>query len=153
MKVCVWGTFDFFHKGHKSLIDKAISTAGKDGFVYIGLATGDLIKNKNILYTFDERKKSIEKHLREKDFLKKAKIVPIENKYGLTLIEDYDAIVVSPETEKIAREINIKRKENGKSPLKIVKIPYVLSQDKKPISSTRIKKGVIKKNGEIISED
>ena len=153
MKVCVGGTFDFFHKGHKSLIDKAISTAGKGGFVYIGLATGDLIKNKNILHTFDERKKSIEKHLQQKDFLKKAKIVPIENKYGLTLIEDYDAIVVSPETEKIAREINIKRKENGKSPLKIVKIPYVLSQDKKPISSTRIKKGVIKKNGEIISED
>ena len=153
MKVCVGGTFDILHKGHETLIDRAISAAGKDGFVYIGLATGDLIKNKKNIKTFKERKKALEDYLGKKDFLRKTKIVPIDNKYGLTLIEDYDAIVVSPETENIAKEINNQRKKMGKVPLNIIKIPHVLSYNGKPISSTRIKNGEIKKNGEIVLED
>ena len=34
--------------------------------------------------------------------------MPITNRYGLTLEEDFDAIVISPETESIAIKINKK---------------------------------------------
>ena len=37
-----------------------------------------------------------------------------------------------------AQEINLKRVENEKKLLKIIKIPFVLAENDKPISSTRI---------------
>lgn len=153
MKVCVGGTFNKLHRGHKLLIEKAIESAGINGLVYIGLAKGNLVKNKKNIKSYYNRKNALEHFLDQKKFLKKTIIVPIENKYGLTLIEDYDAIVVSPETEKIAKEINHKRKQMGKQLLKIIKIPYVLSEDGKPISSTRINNKEIDENGTIITED
>jgi pantetheine-phosphate adenylyltransferase len=153
MIVCVGGTFNVIHKGHKLLIEKAIETAGLNGLIYIGLARGNLVKNKNNIKSYSERKKSLENLLNQKKFLKKTIIVPIDNKYGLTLKEDYNAIVVSPETKKIADEINQKRKHLGKQEMEIICIPYVLSDDGKPISSTRISNNEIDENGKIISED
>jgi pantetheine-phosphate adenylyltransferase len=153
MKVCVGGTFNNLHKGHKLLIVKASESAGINGLVYIGLAKGNLVKNKKNIKSYNDRKIALKHFLDQKKFLKKTIIVPIENKYGLTLIEDYDAIVVSPETEKIAEEINHKRKQMGKQQLIIIKIPYVLSEDGKPISSTRINNKEIDENGNIITED
>jgi len=153
MKVCVGGTFNKLHKGHKFLLNKAFESAGANGVVYIGLARGTLVKNKKNIKPFSERKKTLKNFLHRKKFLRQAKIVPIYKKYGLTLIEDYDAIVVSPETVKIAEEINFKRKQMGRQQLKIIKIPYILSEDGKPISSTRINNKEINENGKIITED
>ena len=47
MKVCIGGTFDFINKGHKLLIDTAFKKAGSKGFVFIGLAYDELIKDKD----------------------------------------------------------------------------------------------------------
>jgi pantetheine-phosphate adenylyltransferase len=153
MRVCIGGTFNKLHKGHKLLIEKAIESAGINGLVYIGLAKGSLVKNKKDIKSYYYRKKALEHFLDQKKFLKKTIIVPIDNKYGLTLKENYDAIVVSPETMKIAEEINQKRKQKGKHLLKIISIPFVLSKDGKPISSTRICNNEIDENGNIITED
>jgi len=46
MRVCIGGTFEFLHKGHKKLIDKAFEIAGKNGFVFIGLTTSEFTKRK-----------------------------------------------------------------------------------------------------------
>ena len=78
---------------------------------------------------------------------------PIFDKYGPTIDEDFDAIVVSPETRKTAEEINFKRKKNGKKSLKIIEIPFVLGNDRKIISSTRIFKKEIDENGKIPKRD
>ena len=79
-------------------------------------------------------------------------IQPIINKYGPTIDDDFDAIVVSPETVKTAEEINKFRKIKGKKPIKIVKIPFVLADNGKPISSTRIRNGEIDTEGCIITD-
>ena len=150
MRICVGGTFNKIHKGHKTLIRKAFENAGKDGKVFIGLATGDLVKNKVNIKPFDDRKDELEKFLHKNGFSNQAVIVPIKNKYGLTLDEDFDGIVISPETEKIAKEINKKRILKNKKPLKIIKIPFVLAKDGKPISSTRINKKEINEDGNIL---
>ena len=43
MKVCIGGTFNLLHKGHKLLIKKAFEVAGKNGSVLIGVTSGKLI--------------------------------------------------------------------------------------------------------------
>ena len=148
-KVCVGGTFDRLHKGHRALIEKAFEIAGKDGMVYIGLSNGDLVRNKPDCLSFSERKKMLEEFLKSKDY-RNYKIIPICNRYGLTLDEDFDAIVVSEETFPVAEEINRLRRERGKKEMRIVKIPMVLAEDGKPISSSRIRSGEIDREGTII---
>ena len=150
MRVCIGGTFDMFHQGHKTLIDKAFEIAGHHGSVFIGIATAKLLKQKNNVKPIEERKKSIEQYLTNKGILNQAIIQPITDKYGPLLKEDFDVIVVSPETVETAKEINRKRESNGKKPVKIIQIHFVLANDNKPISSSRIKKGEIDKEGNIL---
>ena len=153
MRVCIGGTFDILHKGHKKLIDKAFEFAGKNGFVFIGLTTNKITKEKKIVGSIKQRQKNLEEYLSEKSFIKNAVIKPINDKYGPSIEEDFDAIVVSPETFKTAEEINSIRVKKGKKPLKIIKIPFVLADDDKPISSTRIFEGEIDKNGFVLKDD
>lgn len=150
-KVCVGGTFDRIHKGHKELLKKAFEIAGKNGKVIIGLSDGDLIKEKANCMDFEERKKRLEEYLNSKDF-ENYEIVPIYDRYGKTLEEDFDVIVVSEETHHIAEEINRIRKERGMKEMEIVSIPMVLAEDGRPISSSRIKKGEIDENGRCIKD-
>lgn len=152
MKVCIGGTFDIIHKGHELLISKAFEISNENGTVFIGITSDDLIKNKKETKSFPYRKKSVEEFLEKKERLDKAIIKPISDKFGPTVDEDFDAIVVSPETVKTAEEINKIRKIKGKKPIKIVKIPFVLADDGKPISSTRIRKGEIDTEGHIITD-
>jgi pantetheine-phosphate adenylyltransferase len=150
MKVCIGGTFDILHQGHKTLIDKAFEIAGSQGSVFIGITTEELLKQKNDVKPLDERKMSIKQYLSNKGVLDQAIIQSITDKYGPLLDEDFDVIVVSPETVKTAEEINRKRKKTGKKTVEIIQIPFVLANDNKPISSSRIKKGEIDKEGKIL---
>jgi pantetheine-phosphate adenylyltransferase len=77
-------------------------------------------------------------------------IARLEEHYGPTVEdESIEAIVVSPETEPTAREINQIRREKGMKPLDIVQIGMVLAEDGKPISSTRIRMGEINPDGSL----
>ena len=153
MKVCIGGTFNQLHKGHKILIDKAIKTAGKKGYLFIGITEGEITVTKKNVKSFEERKKAIKNYLEEKKTIPEIDIKPIVDKYGPSINEDFNSIVVSPETKKTAEEINIKRKKIGKKLLDIVQIPFVLANDGRPISSSRIEEKEINKNGEILKID
>jgi len=149
MRVCIGGTFNILHKGHKYLIDKAFETAGEKGIVFIGITEGEMLKKKKFLTPFDQRVNAIKKYLSLKGYDKRADIKAIYDKYGLAVDREFDAIVVSPETVKNADEINKNRIKIGKKPLMIVQIPYILADDNKPISSTRILDNEIDKEGRI----
>jgi pantetheine-phosphate adenylyltransferase len=153
MRVCVGGTFDYLHKGHRSLLQKAFEISGKNGHVYIGVSCGNLVKSKNDVKPLDIRIKNLEKYLEEKGFPKRFTIIPIEDKYGITLDEDFDAIIVSPETISIAEEINKIRIDKAKKPMEIIEIPFVLDENGKPISSTRIKNKEIDEDGRVFSSE
>jgi len=136
-KVVLGGTFDLIHEGHKALLRKAF----KLGRVTIGLtsdAMAQKIKRRKVR-EFKLRKKDLEKFIR-KEFKVKPKIIKIEDKFGPTLKEDFDYIVVSPETYSTAELINKERKKRKKNPIKIVKIKFILTKDKKPLSTTEILK-------------
>jgi pantetheine-phosphate adenylyltransferase len=146
-KVVIGGTFDIFHQGHEALLKKAFSL----GKVIIGL-TSDAMANKikrRKVRDFKLRKKELE-NFTKKEFKQKPKIIKIKDEFGSTLKEDFDFIVVSPETYKTALLINKEREKRGKKPIKIVKIKFVLARDRKPISSNRIFRGEIDREGRLL---
>jgi pantetheine-phosphate adenylyltransferase len=78
-------------------------------------------------------------------------VIPLNDPYGTTIYDaDFDAIVVSEETEPTAVEINEIRVSKGMKPLDIVVVSFVLAYDGNPISSTRIRRGEINQSGNII---
>ncbi len=146
-KVVMGGTFDIFHEGHKALLRRAFVL----GEVTIGLTSNILAKNtkKRRVKGFKYRKKELKDFIK-KEFKVKPKIVKIEDKFGPTLKEDFDYIVVSPITYPTAGLINRKRQKTKKKPIKIVKIEFALAEDEKPISSTKILKGEIDRQGKLL---
>jgi len=151
MNVCLGGTFYPLHKGHKKLLKKAIELAGVNGSIFIGITSDRMTEKKGRIASFEKRKKSIEQFLSEEG--KRAIIQSITDKFGPSIDGDYDAIVVSPETKPTADEINKKRKQLGKKPLRIVVIPFVLSEDNQPISSSRIRLKEIDENGTMLKQE
>ena len=150
MNVCLGGTFCPLHKGHKALLRKAFQVAGPKGSVFIGVTSASMVKKKEGIESFEKRKQSIEHFLIEENVIGQAIIQPLSNEFGPTLKGDFDAIVVSPETQPTAEEINRKRKFLGKKPLQIIVIPFLLSEDGKPISSSRIRRKEIDEKGTML---
>ncbi|MDO8601164.1 MAG: phosphopantetheine adenylyltransferase [bacterium] len=142
-KVIVGGTFDFLHAGHRALLSGAFSL----GDVTIGLVSNEMaerLKNREV-GKYKDRQKELESWIK-----KPAIIVEINDKFGPTLKEDFDYIVVSPETYETAVLINQERQKLNKKPMEIVKVEFVLAEDGKPISSTRIFNGGIDGEGKLL---
>ena len=150
MRVCLGGTFNILHAGHKRLFDKALELAGDDGSVHIGVTVGDVINHKRNVNSFDFRKKVILDYISSKQLNTRIEVLPIDTRFGLAVEKDYDAIVVSPETIFNAMKINKEREKRGKKPLVIFEIPYVFADDGEPISSTRIFNKEINEKGRIL---
>lgn len=144
-KVAVGGTFDKFHDGHKKLLSTAFEIANE---VEIGVTSDAFGGLKGDIDSCEERMRNLKSYFSNQDnFI----IVPLDDAYGTTVYdEDFDAIVVSEETEPTAMEINKVRISKNMKPLDIVVVSFVLAYDGTPISSTRIRRGEINKNGEVI---
>ena len=137
--IAVGGTFDLFHSGHRVLLMKAFEVGNR---VLIGLCSDDFVKKlrkPHRIASYAQRLEELKKLLKKNGVLERAEIMPLDDAYGVTLSDKrIDAIVVSEETEPRAHKINEKRKSLGMSPLPIITINMVLSEDHYPISSTRI---------------
>ncbi|AGK60181.1 cytidyltransferase-related domain protein [Archaeoglobus sulfaticallidus PM70-1] len=148
MKVALGGTFEPLHEGHKKLIDVAIQLGGKE--VMIGITSDEMarLRIRSVL-PFRIRAENVRRYVLSKYGFEPS-IVKIDSPYGRTLDVDFDYLVVSPETCKMAELINRKRRELGKKEIRIVKVDFLLAEDGKPISSTRIKRGEIDRYGNLI---
>lgn len=147
--VILGGTFDRLHIGHEAFLDKAFKSADK---VIIGLTTPIMLKKlvrQDSILPFEERKKTIENFI--KKYNKEFDIIPIEDIFGpSTEIEDLDAIVATDETGPTCERINQIRKRKSLKELKIIHVPYVYSEDCRVISSSRIRKGEIDREGRVL---
>lgn len=153
MRVCIGGTFNRLHKGHKKLIENAIELAGKNGFLFIGIYNGPLLKNKPYVEPFQKRRDLLLSHLHsleKKNNLPTVVIEPIKTVEGPTLTLNFDIIVVSPETKRNAEKINQKRERRGLKPMQIFTIPLILAEDKQKISSSRIVNNEIDDEGNLL---
>jgi pantetheine-phosphate adenylyltransferase len=148
-KVAVGGTFQYFHDGHTKLIEKAFELA-EDGKVHIGLTSDSMLNKSHSIDNYEKRRARLLQSIKEMGFPQgRYEVTRLNNPCGPTLEEDFDYIVVSPETYPVALKINRIRAEKGKEPLKIVYVEYVMAEDGIPISSTRIAEGEIDRHGKL----
>lgn len=151
MKVAIGGTFDTLHDGHKKLLKKVYELS-EGGEIVIGV-TSDMMaranKNRAVL-PYKVRTANVRQYM-YKEYGVKVRTVELNDRYGVTLDEDIDYIVISPETYNVALKINELREERGKKPIKIVKVEHLKAADGKAISSTRIKAGEIDEHGSLLA--
>ncbi len=150
-KVAVGGTFDELHRGHRKIILKAFEVGEK---VMIGLTSDEMLSNYSKRHDFDSykfRKKELMRFLCSEELAERATIIRINDPYGTTLTNGgLQALVVSEETAPVAEEINRLRGERSLMPLTILVLSMVKAEDSAPISSTRIRKGEIDREGNLM---
>ncbi len=148
MRVAVGGTFQPLHDGHKALLRKAYELSKN---VDIGLTSDEMARKSRVrpVKSYREREEALRGWIK-KEIGVEPRIFKINDPYGPTLNEDYDYIVVSPETYPAALKINELRKARGKKPIKVYRVECVLAEDGKPISSTRVAKGEIDVHGNLL---
>ncbi|MFH0897340.1 MAG: phosphopantetheine adenylyltransferase [Candidatus Bathyarchaeota archaeon] len=149
-KVGVSGTFDYLHKGHACLIEKAFKVGDS---VEIGLTTDEMLKTNpkdHEVSKFNDRRGELFKFLADLGVLERVKIVPLYDLFGPAISDgELDALVVSDETANTGAEINEIRNKKGLKPLKIVVVDLVLADDGFPVSSSRIRRGEIDREGHL----
>jgi pantetheine-phosphate adenylyltransferase len=148
MRVAVGGTFQPLHDGHKALLRKAYELSKS---VDIGLTSDEMALRGRVrpVKSYREREEALRDWIRKEIGLD-PHIFMINDPFGPTLNEDYDYLVVSPETYPTALKINELRVAGGKRPIKIYRVECVLAEDGKPISATRVVKGEIDVHGNLL---
>ena len=151
-KVAVGGTFEYLHDGHKALIKKAFELAAGDE-VYIGLTSNEMARQRSRdVDDCQTRKANLLQYIEGLDLPNKQyTLVELTDPYGTTLTDNFDYIVVSPETLPVALKINELREQDGRSSIEIINVEYVMADDEVPISSTRIACGEIDEHGHLKS--
>jgi inosine/xanthosine triphosphatase len=143
------GTFDVLHRGHRALLDAAFS-AGDEG-VSIGVTTDAFAnaRRERTVRPYEQRVAGLSAFLRERGYLARAEIRPIDTPVGFALEPRFDAVDVTEETAATADVINAERARLRLPPLRVVTAPYVLGDDARPIKATRVREGEMDAEGRL----
>ena len=151
MQVALGGTFDPIHDGHRALFEQAFEI----GDVTVGLTSDDLARRTRHEDRFVRPYEARQADLREEldgfaaSYDREAVIRKLTEPTGIATEPEFDALVVSPETEAGGRRINEIRSERGLATLEIEVVPHVRAADGDIISSTRIVRGEIDEHGNL----
>jgi pantetheine-phosphate adenylyltransferase len=160
------GTFTPIHNGHRALLHSAFQTASHDGpgdghLIVALTATAVAAQTRSdpdhveLLGSFEERREVLDAELdrTSEAYPASYEIVELSDTYGPAATrEDVDALIVSPEAkaQRRAYELNDQRREDGLRPLEIHTPPFVVAEDGRRISSTRIRNGEIDVHGRVL---
>ncbi|MFB6201567.1 MAG: phosphopantetheine adenylyltransferase [Halorhabdus sp.] len=154
MKVALGGTFDPIHDGHRALFDRAFEL----GDVTVGLTSDELAPSTRqegrSVRPYDERLADLRDELATfaAEYDREFDVRRLTEPTGIATEEQFDVLVVSPETETGGRHVNEIRESNGRDPLDIEVVDHVMAEDGEPISSTRIVTGEIDEHGNLTPE-
>lgn len=145
------GTFDLLHRGHRALLETAFKYGNH---ALIGLTDNAFVRRLHKPHhvdDYDQRKRELEEYLRQNGLMDRAEIVPLTDKYGPTVRDPtIEAIVVSRRTIKTVGRINAIRRRKRMRPLHVIPIDLILAEDRRPISTTRIRRDRIDREGRIL---
>ncbi len=148
--VLLGGTFELLHAGHEALIREACRLGER---VIIGLTSDEFaqkLKGRPV-QSFKERKKALLDFVKSLEVWADVEIVALHDRYGMAVTSpDAEAIVVSPETEAIAHRINESRRKAGLGQLDVIIVDLVLAEDGLPVTTTRIREGIIDRKGRLL---
>ncbi len=152
--VAIGGTFDQLHKGHKTLLRRAFELGRQ---VLIGLTTQEMVKHKpdwESIRSYEQREAELQQWLEEEGYSGRYIIRPLSDAYGPAItMPELQLIVVSEDTCPVAKEINEIRRERGLQLLHIAVLTMVMAEDLISISSTRIRAGIIDRDGRLIYKE
>lgn len=143
----VGGTFDHFHRGHMALIKRAVELGD---FITVGI-TSNRFAGRSV-EPYEVRKAAVE------GFVKTLgcggySVVKLEDPFGPAANDpSMEALVVSDETFERALELNRIRRKGGLEELEIIKVPMIYAEDGGPLSSSRIRKGEIDREGRVVKK-
>lgn len=148
-KVCVGGTFDMMHKGHRALLSRAFEE-GKH--VVIGVSSDSFVRatgKRHDVQSYEDRVDALRSYL-ENSRLLRTTIVPLDDRYGPSVTDpQMEGIVVSTETVGQTVMINRLRVARQLAPLEVIVVDLVAADDGRRISSTRIRRGQIDSEGRV----
>jgi pantetheine-phosphate adenylyltransferase len=149
--VATGGTFDHLHKGHEALLTRSFEAGEK---VVIGLTSDAFAikEGKTPDQTYYERRSALVSFIHRTFPGRKYIIAKLDDYFGPGIASpEVQAIVVSRETAKRVSIANGLRKAKGFPPLEVVTVDYVLADDSRPISSTRIRSGELDAEGRLVN--
>lgn len=149
VRVCLGGTFDPFHAGHKALLRAAAKDASE---LFVGITDGPLARRPDrAVAPLEKRRERVEAFLRAEGYSGLLVTRALLDGIGPAVSGDYDAIAASPETLRGAQLINAQRAAQGRPPLRLIAVPHVLADDLLPVSGTRLAAGLIDAEGRRLS--
>jgi pantetheine-phosphate adenylyltransferase len=147
------GTFDRFHLGHQSLVSKALELSDE---VLIGVTVKELNQKKiltQIILDYDTRVQELAQYILSKSPHSHFGIFPLADPFGQSITDpNLDAIVVSPLTLSGASAVNHRRAQNSLKPIAIEVADLVLDESGEHLSSTRIRQGLVNRQGQVFQE-
>ncbi len=153
-KVAVGGTFDQLHRGHRILITEAFEIGER---VAIGLTSDELVaklSKPHITASYEERQEYLKAWLSELGWAERVEFVPLYDAFGSSINDpDIEALVVSEETKPTAEKINERRAKSGLPALEIFIVSMVPSENCGPISTTRIRRGEMDREGHLLKKN
>lgn len=147
------GTFDRLHIGHEALLNTAFRRGERVG---IGLTTADFLRGRakplgELIRPYAQRRRELTRWLRRHHPGRDWWIAPLDDPLGRSVDPRVDAIVVSADTAGGGRAVNRERRRRGLAPVAIYSVPLVLADDLKPVSSRRVRAGIIDREGRRLS--
>jgi pantetheine-phosphate adenylyltransferase len=148
--VATGGTFDHLHRGHEALLRKSFDVGDE---VVIGVTSDEFVRRQGKVpdLPYEERVRELTAYL-DREFPGRLYVIAeLHDNFGPGIASpEVEAIVVSPETAAKVPIANRLRAEKGYRPLDVVVADWVLAKDGEKISSTRIRRGEIDREGGLL---